>query len=256
MHQFNAAPLDKVWLRNGFSGAVVSGRAGVRYENVFALFAALLRAVVLKPRLLRGCEIAYLRRKLDLSQSQLGDALGVKEQTVSLWERDSHPIVKSADTVLRRLCFEAEPGTFAGNKGLTTRELAALAQERGEVMYVGMFEEKGGWKFEAKPIAVMAMDLGDAPPQERASEFFGEFLVLEEGQELATQVLLKAEVDSDVVDSGEHRIEGHAGFSLTSAGAAQAMVLKHGGRASIDRSLPRITVQTISNAQNSVVGAE
>jgi len=162
MHQFNAAPLDKVWLRNGFSFAVIAGRRLVRYEAVSAIGDALFRAVVLKPGLLGALEVAYLRRALDVSQRSLGDSIGALEQTVSLWERGSHAIAPSADIVLRKHCIEQRATLFRRFGPLpTVSQLAAFTRHAGLFMFEGTFAD-GVWNFLAKPVRIPVTAAVDA----------------------------------------------------------------------------------------------
>lgn len=138
LHQFNAAPLPRVWLRNGYESETVAGRTLIRYLRLNELLSALLQAVILKPALLSGKEIAYLRRKLDLAQDALADVLGCTEQTLSLWERGQHPITRSADTVLRKLSVESNRRNLGRSPSRSAYNVAALARlgrNRAEFMY-------------------------------------------------------------------------------------------------------------------------
>lgn len=151
MHQFNADPLPMVWLQNGFAATIDGGRTLVRYERLSSLLAALHRAVVLKPALLGSAEIAYLRRALDLPQSELADILGTSEQTLSLWERGSHAIPRSADTLLRKHCIEAARSVFGRTaRQYTVLRLARLARSVGTFIYVGGLSGND-WLFEHQP---------------------------------------------------------------------------------------------------------
>ena len=142
---YPAASLVNVWLQSGFE--ISSGAWGktVRYADLAGLGAAILCAVVLKSARLTGPEIAYLRRKLDLSQAECARVMGVEEQTLSLWERGKHLIPVPTDALLRRICIE-ELRTAFPRKTRFPRisALVQLATSTRQGEYVATFED-GRW---------------------------------------------------------------------------------------------------------------
>lgn len=151
MHQFNASPLPMVWLLNGFAMSERAGRSLVRYERLHDLLGALHKAVVLKPALLNSAEIVYLRRSLDLLQSELAAIVGCTEQTLSLWERGAHPIPRSSDTLLRKHCIEEAAAIF-GRSAPAHRvsNLSRLAELSADYLYEGSFSGRE-WSFAHRP---------------------------------------------------------------------------------------------------------
>lgn len=141
-----------VWLLNGFVLTVDGDRELVKYERLGGLIAALHACLLLKPALLSAPEITYLRRALDMSQADLAQVLGTTDQTLSLWERGSHPMARASDTLLRKLCIESK--AFAAKMpALQTRvqPLSRLAQGVGQFMYEGRLVADQ-WSFEARPL--------------------------------------------------------------------------------------------------------
>ena len=141
-----------VWLSNGFEVTVDGERELVRYERLAGLIAALHACVVLKPALLSAPEITYLRRALDMSQADLAQVLGITDQTLSLWERGSHPMARASDTLLRKLCVESK--AFAVKIPLRqtrVEALSRLALGAGQFLYEGTLLA-GQWSFEARPL--------------------------------------------------------------------------------------------------------
>lgn len=139
-----SSPLREVYLANGFERQNGAYGATIKIQNPLGLAHALLTAVVLKEGRLTGEEITYLREKLDLLQSALATLLGVENQTVSLWERGSHRIPRSCDTVLRGLVTEK---IFAKRKSKLQFPLALLAmlsKREGSARYVASNTE-GAW---------------------------------------------------------------------------------------------------------------
>lgn len=103
---FPSGPLKSVYLLDGFSRRQGENGSLIKIDDVSGLSQAILQAVLLKAARLSAKEITYLRERLEWFQSELAAALGVKEQTVSLWERSGHEIPKACDVVLRALVLE------------------------------------------------------------------------------------------------------------------------------------------------------
>jgi DNA-binding transcriptional regulator YiaG len=141
-----------VWLLNGFALTVDGERELVRYERLGGLIAALHACLLLKPALLSAPEITYLRRALDMSQADLAQVLGTTDQTLSLWERGSHPMARASDTLLRKLCVESK--AFAAKipaRQTRVQALSRLALGAGQFMYEGKLADDQ-WSFEAQPL--------------------------------------------------------------------------------------------------------
>jgi len=141
-----------VWLLNGFVLTVDGERELVKYERVGGLIAALHACLLLKPALLSAPEITYLRRALDMSQADLAQVLGTSDQTLSLWERGSHPMARASDALLRKLCVERKAFAAKIPAGLTrVQALSRLALGTGQFMYEGKLVDDQ-WSFEARPL--------------------------------------------------------------------------------------------------------
>ena len=142
---YPAAPLANVWLQSGFQIADGAWGKTVRYTDLVGLGAAILCAVVLKLGRLSGSEIAYLRRKLDLSQAECARVMGVEEQTLSLWERGRYPIPISTDALIRRICIEKLRTAFPRKTRFPkTSALVQLANSMSQGEYVAKYEN-GNW---------------------------------------------------------------------------------------------------------------
>lgn len=98
--------LDNVWLANGFLKKNTPYGSATVIEEIRALGIGVLAAVLRQPARLNGGAIAFLRTKLDITQTECAERLGVKEQTVSLWERGRHSIPLAEDVLLRSLVIE------------------------------------------------------------------------------------------------------------------------------------------------------
>ncbi len=56
-----------------------------------------------RKKLLSGSEIRFLRKYLEYTQSDLGDWLGVSDQSIARYEKDRGTMDPSADAILRLL---------------------------------------------------------------------------------------------------------------------------------------------------------
>jgi len=150
-HSYKADPLEMVWLESGYQLKDMGGRQAVQYVQFDQLNHSLFGAVVMKPARLKGREISFIRRRLDLSQQTLGSMLSVTEQTISLWERGSHRIDGATDTLLRLFAITLRPSPAA--RRVTRKlmsELPSLSASLGEFMYIGTFDRT--WHFRLEQV--------------------------------------------------------------------------------------------------------
>lgn len=76
----------------------------VAYDDLDGLTAALGRAVALRNSVMRGAEARYLRKRLGMSQADLGALGGKTDQVAAKWEKERLPVPK-AEAKLLRLCW-------------------------------------------------------------------------------------------------------------------------------------------------------
>lgn len=104
---FTACGLDNVYLVNGFHyGRTGNGEEVVVIQDLDGLHSAIALAIAESSSALDAKTFKYLRKHLDMAQRQIGDLLGMSEDTVSLWERARQPVPKSADIILRTMVKE------------------------------------------------------------------------------------------------------------------------------------------------------
>jgi putative zinc finger/helix-turn-helix YgiT family protein len=75
----------------------------VSIERPEALHRTIAAAVIRKPTRLSGPELTFLRQQLDLNGRELADVLGVRNESVSRWERGREPIGPTVDRLVRAL---------------------------------------------------------------------------------------------------------------------------------------------------------
>lgn len=148
MLEYKDCGLKGVWLASGYRIEEVEGVGPcLEIDDIDGLHRAIAHHVVHYRKRLSGPEIRFLRVEMGLSQKRLGDALGVDEQTVSLWERSQRRPSVAAERMLRLLYLEHADGT--------TRLAEMIGQwskadrEEGEPQCTTAEKNEDGWRIAA-----------------------------------------------------------------------------------------------------------
>ncbi len=142
MYHYTSCGLRNIWLRNGYEVKVTSYGQGVAIHNVEGLHKAIgLNLVQNKPQL-TGAEIRFLRKELDMPQSQLASILGVSENSIRGWGKHRRKITKPAERVLRMI-YQEYVNDDSSFRGLIER----LGQFNRDIYANGMKleETESGW---------------------------------------------------------------------------------------------------------------
>lgn len=112
MLKYDDCGLRNIWLANGYRHEDVEGvDRCLDIDDIDGLHRAIAHHLVHYHKRLSGAEIRFLRVEMGMSQKRLADALGVDEQTVSLWERSRRRPTVAAERMLRLLYLEHADGT-------------------------------------------------------------------------------------------------------------------------------------------------
>lgn len=142
MYHFTESGLDNVWLENGYTEHETAYGPGVSFKDIDGLHKAIARTLIDKPGRLTGKEFRYLRGYLEMSQTIMGKALGVTEQSVSLWERTGK-VPQASDALLRFLVAgKLDPNTPVGS--IIERVNAQERQSR-QLRLVASSKPRKGW---------------------------------------------------------------------------------------------------------------
>lgn len=106
-----------------------------------ALHRTIAAAVIRKPALLAGPEIAFLRSELGMTGRALAKSLGVVQESVSRWENDALPVSATVDHLLRAMVAL----TLDGEK-FPVETLAQIEGQAGPMKLVVSVDDKGSWK--------------------------------------------------------------------------------------------------------------
>ncbi len=94
------------------------GAETVHANDLEATLDALVSTVVHLPKRLTGAEARFLRARLQLTQKQLAERMGINAITISDWERGDRPISSEHDFILRVFSAMRLPRAVASELGL------------------------------------------------------------------------------------------------------------------------------------------
>jgi DNA-binding transcriptional regulator YiaG len=107
MYHYTDSGLDNVWLANGYHKHKTAYGEGISIDNTEALHRVIGKWLVSVAKPLNGAELRFIRLELEMTQHDLADRLGTKEQTLRLWEKQRDKEINgSADRLLRALYAE------------------------------------------------------------------------------------------------------------------------------------------------------
>lgn len=79
--------LDNIFLMNGFETETHDGDEYVTIKDMDGLHRAIGLHIIMSRKAPSGREVRFLRNEMDLSQAELGNTLGVTDQSVARWEK-------------------------------------------------------------------------------------------------------------------------------------------------------------------------
>lgn len=134
--------LDDVYLVSGYEIEKTPYGEGLSIKNLDQLHKAIGCYLANRKKVLAGKELRFLRKQMDLTQSDLGKFLGLSSQQVARWEKSESEISGPADLLVRAFFIE-----HAGGK-LNLQELANFLEEIDSPMNEKSYFENTpqGWK--------------------------------------------------------------------------------------------------------------
>ena len=104
-YQYVECGLDDVYLLNGYAERDTPYGKGVSVDNVDGLHDAIARQICCCKPLMNGKEFRFLRKHLDMTQSEISVLLGCDPQTVARWEKGEVDIKGPVDKIIRLLAL-------------------------------------------------------------------------------------------------------------------------------------------------------
>jgi putative transcriptional regulator len=116
MHHYLECGLPNVYLLNGYREIDTPHGAGISIAGVEELHTTIANSLVEEKPSLTGPEVRFIRKLLELTQSQLAEMLGVEDQLVRRWEK------------LDQVPKQADHGVRLVFRDITHRTLPPLAE--------------------------------------------------------------------------------------------------------------------------------
>ena len=103
---FTACGLDNVLLGSGYDVVDTPEGRGVRIRNLDELHCAIGEFLAAHKKTLIGKELRFLRKHMNLTQTELGHLIGLSSQQVARWEKGQCEISGAAESLMRVLFME------------------------------------------------------------------------------------------------------------------------------------------------------
>ena len=132
-YHYTECGLDCVYLVDGFEITKTAYGQAVHVANASKLDRAIAQIVVRDQNRLTGQEVRFLRGLLDMTQAELGSALGKDAQTVARWEKGKTELPSTEDIAIRQIYLEK-----TGHRQRfidTSRRVADLKTRVGDVRF-------------------------------------------------------------------------------------------------------------------------
>lgn len=132
-YHYTECGLDYVYLLDGFEVVKTEHGPAVRVVNASKLDRAIAMAIVRHQKRLTGQEVRLLRGLLDMTQDELGQALGKDGQSVARWEKGKTELPATEDIAIRQIYLEK-----SGRRQRfidTSRRVADLKKRVAEVKF-------------------------------------------------------------------------------------------------------------------------
>lgn len=141
-YHYTESGLDDVYLLSGYEVHHTPEGEGVSVKDVDGLHRVIGEHLATHKKVLSGKEIRFLRKLMDLTQSELGKLLGVSDQQVARYEKGESEMPGAADGLLRALYLQS-----IGNEVQLRALLSALEEFDAPLTDKHLFAEEGGvWK--------------------------------------------------------------------------------------------------------------
>jgi putative transcriptional regulator len=137
-YHYTECGLDAVFLINGYEVHETPYGRGVSVKDVDGLHKAIGCWIANGKKALDGKEVRFLRKEMDLAQSEVGDILSVSVQTVARWEKGQCDMPGPAEIMLRVIYLQ-----HIGGK-INVRKLAEHLRSAENGPDSVEFTDKGG----------------------------------------------------------------------------------------------------------------
>jgi transcriptional regulator with XRE-family HTH domain len=139
---YTACGLDNIYLLSGYDIEVIDGEDFLTIRNLDGLHAAIGQYLVRSKKILTGKELRFLRRQMDMTQSEMARLFGCDAQQIARYEKDENKIPGPADRLLRAIFQD-----HAGGDQSILELLRTLDELDTRISDIQSFEAtEDGWK--------------------------------------------------------------------------------------------------------------
>ena len=103
MHNMRGVGLSNVYLANGY---IEDESGGISYKDIDGIFFAISLAIATRPTPLNAAELRFMRKRLALTQEQIGAIGGKSGQVAALWEKGFNPVPQAEGNFVRLAWLE------------------------------------------------------------------------------------------------------------------------------------------------------
>ena len=143
-YHYTECGLDNIYLSNGFKFHDTARAKAVSIHDIDGLHKAIGLYLVTSQKDLSKKEVRFLRDEMLMSQSTLGQLLGVSEQAIRRWESGKTAIPKPSESLLR-LLYREHVNNQNGKIASLLKGIADLEDKRNDrnLLFV---DTKQGWQ--------------------------------------------------------------------------------------------------------------
>ena len=109
---YTGCGLDDIWLISGYSVEEVDGDQAVTIRNLEGLHKAIGKSLAVRKKVLSGKETRFLRRQMELSQSELARLVGCDAQQIARYEKGENKMPGPTGRLVRILYREHVGGNI------------------------------------------------------------------------------------------------------------------------------------------------
>ena len=147
LHHMTGIGLSNVYLLNGFHIENDDGDETITYENIAGLYFEIGRAISSNPFTMRPEEFRFVRKQLEMSQSDVAALFDKSDQAIAKWEKGLLPVPKAESTLLKIVWLSQN--VKASEFKSTVLSLNASFKATGQIPIFVFSFGNGIWQFNA-----------------------------------------------------------------------------------------------------------
>lgn len=141
-YHYTECGLSNIWLVSGYEEEEYDGECYISIKDADALHHAIALHLVRQKSELKGEQVRFLRKEMDLRQTDLASLVNVSPQTVARWEKDQTEVPGPVNVLLRIIAMDHLTGEVDVIE--LAKELQQLDDEDGSPLTM-QFDKKEGW---------------------------------------------------------------------------------------------------------------